>query len=389
MRLNPLFPVAAACLLTACTPRHTITGRIEGLTNDTLFVNSWAITDLSSEKGVQKSIRRDTVITVNGKFRVDIPIAQPSCVTISPAQLMTTCNGERYCLFFAHMRFFLCENEHVRARGQIDSTILNYTLTGTQLCEDLSEINDKIRPLLIEMDRIQDKIAAANHPEQLILYGEHEKIRTLITAIRTNYIRTHPDRPLSGYCLGQIMTDSVYHYYEIMGEAARNSIFRPYFEPRLHEAEKRRLYQLARARIVPGTEAPDFTLKNTDGKDFTLSSLRGKYVVLDFWGSWCRWCIKGFPEMKKQYGRYKGKLEIVGIACNDTPEKWLAAIEEHGLPWINVINPQNASLQDDVAIRYGADRYPTKIIIDREGKLVGSYTGEDPAFYEKLAEMLK
>ena len=74
-----------------------------------------------------------------------------------------------------------------------------------------------------------------------------------------------------------------------------------------------------------GIEAPDFTLNDLNGKPLTLSSLRGKYVILDFWGSWCGWCIKGIPQMKEYYQKYAGKFEILGIDCNDTEEKWKGA----------------------------------------------------------------
>ena len=77
-----------------------------------------------------------------------------------------------------------------------------------------------------------------------------------------------------------------------------------------------------------GVEAPDFTLKDIKGNDFKLSSLRGKIVVLDFWGSWCGWCIKGMPKMKEYYEKYKGKFEILGVDCNDTEAKWKAAVED-------------------------------------------------------------
>ena len=66
--------------------------------------------------------------------------------------------------------------------------------------------------------------------------------------------------------------------------------------------------------------------------------------------------------MKACYERYKGKLEIVGIACNDTPEKWREAIGRHGLPWVHVINPRNAAPGDDVTVRYAVEGYPTKIV---------------------------
>ena len=74
------------------------------------------------------------------------------------------------------------------------------------------------------------------------------------------------------------------------------------------EAEERAAKQQA-----TGVEAPDFTLNDINGKPLSLSSLRGKHVVLDFWGSWCGWCIKGMPQMKEYYAKYKDKLEILGI----------------------------------------------------------------------------
>ena len=84
-------------------------------------------------------------------------------------------------------------------------------------------------------------------------------------------------------------------------------------EPLLAKAGKYRLIRLAEAKIVAGSPAPDFTLKTADDKNFTLSSLRGKYVVLDFWGSWCGWCIKGIPKMKRYYDRYKSKTNVLPL----------------------------------------------------------------------------
>jgi thiol-disulfide isomerase/thioredoxin len=82
--------------------------------------------------------------------------------------------------------------------------------------------------------------------------------------------------------------------------------------------------------------APDFELPDLQGQPLKLSSLRGKYVVLDFWGSWCIWCIRGIPSMKEAYTKYKDKMEILGVDCRDTEEKWKAAVKEHELPWLHV-----------------------------------------------------
>ena len=129
--------------------------------------------------------------------------------------------------------------------------------------------------------------------------------------------------------------------------------------------------------------APDFTLNDLSGKPLTLSSLRGKYVILDFWGSWCVWCIKGIPQMKEYYQKYAGKFEILGIDCNDPEEKWKAAVEKYELPWLQVYNPRDSKVLE----QYEIQGFPTKIIVGPDGKIVKTIIGEDPAFYTFLDEL--
>ena len=137
---------------------------------------------------------------------------------------------------------------------------------------------------------------------------------------------------------------------------------------------------------VDGELAPDFELPNLQGSTTKLSSLRGKYVVLDFWGSWCVWCIRGIPKMKEAYTKYKDKMEILGVDCRDTEEKWRAAVDEHQLPWLQVRCPDD---QQTIASQYSIEGFPTKVIIDPDGKLVRTVVGEDPAFYTFLDELFK
>ncbi len=131
--------------------------------------------------------------------------------------------------------------------------------------------------------------------------------------------------------------------------------------------------------------AHDFTLTDISGKAFTLSSLRGKVVVIDFWGSWCGWCIKGMPEMKKAYEKYKGKLEIVGVDCGDTDAKWKAAVKDLELPWVHVYNPKGMG---DITGTYGIQGFPTKVIVGKDGELLKTVIGEDPEFYTALDEIM-
>lgn len=132
-------------------------------------------------------------------------------------------------------------------------------------------------------------------------------------------------------------------------------------------------------------QAPGFTLKNLDGKDVSLSDFRGKWVILDFWGSWCPWCIKGFPELKEEYKKYEGKLEVIGIDCRESEDAWKAGVAKYELPWVNVYNPEGSNLTQE----YSVPGFPTKVIIDPEGYIKNITVGEDPAFFETLSSLLK
>ena len=388
MKRDLLLLLAAA--VAGCAPRHTITGHIDSLTNDSLCIVHCAIEDMPGLKGDDdQRISYDTIVAANGRFAYDTPVERPTQFIIIPMQLMEFDLGRRHSTSTSDMKLFLDKGEHAVLRGRIDSTVFNCTLSGTRLNEDHSRHYQELRSFWIEGQRLQDAMAGKSRAEQEALYERFRQVMARRRACEMNYIDANPDNPLAGYCLTKIPIDSVLTYHERLADAARNSIFRPLLEPLLAKAGKYRLIRLAEAKIVAGSPAPDFTLKTADDKNFTLSSLRGKYVVLDFWGSWCGWCIKGIPKMKRYYDRYKSKLEIVGIDCNDTPERWLAAVEEHRLPWINVYNPKDVPAAEDISVEYAVSGYPTKVIIGPDGLIIGKYAGEGPDFYEALHKTIK
>ena len=114
-------------------------------------------------------------------------------------------------------------------------------------------------------------------------------------------------------------------------------------KPKTAQTNETAMAQTAETTVAEAADdlAPDFELPDLQGNPLKLSSLRGKYVVLDFWGSWCVWCIRGIPSMKEMYAKYKDRLEILGVDCQDPERKWRAAVAEYELPWLQVRCPDN------------------------------------------------
>jgi len=201
------------------------------------------------------------------------------------------------------------------------------------------------------------------------------------------YIRANPDSYGSAYLLTMV-GDSVKSAAEGLSERVKNSAMKDFYAPHVAQYERELARKEQAKNVADGMAAPDFTLTDINGAKFTLSSLRGKWVVLDFWGSWCVWCVKGIPDMKNTYEKYKstGKLEFVSIDCNDTEQKWKEAVEKHQMPWLHVYNPRG---EGSITKTYAIQGFPTKIVVDPQGNIAKTIVGEDPAFYDYIDNIMK
>ena len=203
-----------------------------------------------------------------------------------------------------------------------------------------------------------------------------------------SYIKSHPDNEMGALLVsyvGYYDPDRLKETLALLSPEVRNGRMKAYIDKELDEAAEYVRQKEMNEKLPVGSIAPDFTLDDLYGQPLTLSSLRGKYLILDFWGTWCGWCIDGFPQMKKYYNKYKDKMEILGMDCSDTKAKWKRFVEENALPWLHVFVPKGSDITDV----YRISAFPTKIIISPEGKVVNTVIGENAKFYELLDELFK
>lgn len=370
------FMLAVSCLsLSACMMADDlhVSGNLSDVGNDTLI----AMTYLNNS--VDQTMK---VVGKDGAFDFHMDVKEPAPLVLQVRHPLK--DGQQPMAAYAVL--MAVPGENLKVTGSFS----NYQVDGSAFYKDFEQCRKVSASFEEGVKNLQRDYSArmeqGANPDSLekVINKAYEELKANLSDATLKYIKAHPDMEA---CVSMLDNVDVENYKEVLAAlspAVREGRMKGLVDHFADYAQKALEREAAKKNTVEGNVAPDFTLKSIDGKNISLSSLKGKVVVLDFWGSWCGWCIKGMPKMKEYYAKYKGKLEILGIDCNDTEQKWRDAVKKHELPWLHVRNEGNP----DVTVLYGISGFPTKIVVDAEGKISKVVVGESEDFYTYLDQLL-
>lgn len=146
-----------------------------------------------------------------------------------------------------------------------------------------------------------------------------------------------------------------------------SDFFRETMKIRERQADKMRLKKIPLSNfLLKDSVAPDFRLKDSNGVWRSLRDLRGKYVLLDFWGTWCVACQMCIPDLKKFAARNSENTVVISLACYDKERRWRACIAKNEMNWINILVPESSDILDN----YKVNKFPSMVYISPEGKII-------------------
>jgi thiol-disulfide isomerase/thioredoxin len=365
---------------------NQLTANISGIGNDTIYVEWYNL-----DKPIGSTApSRDTILAEQDQFTYTVNQKSPVLAIFSPLKgTIRGSDGRVIIRTETSLQLLLSPDTDTKVSGKLNPEFLEYHASGGTFNEDLSKLRNSLREISVSLfqNELQLENAIGQNKDTKSYFAKRRKLREQERARQLSWIRANPDKTLSAFLIFQQNLDTLGKYHDWLSEDVLNGYFKPTLDSEFERYLKFTAVRHAQQVVVKGMPAPKFTLQHQDGSAYSLfDGTEDKYVVLDFWGSWCAPCIKGIPDMKKYYDKYHDQLEIIGIACNDQDRNWRNAIEKYELHWTHVKN-NDQDVTEDVSVRYGVSAFPTKVIIDPDGIIQGYFSGEGDDFYKALDEI--
>ena len=254
--------------------------------------------------------------------------------------------------------------------------------------EDYAAVRRAYAPQLAELNRLHTATNEARWADDSATVARNEaRIRTLraeIDSIRLVWIADHPEREYAA-CLYVTTYMNAASVPQLEAQYAR---FAPAVRQSVYGRQILEKIDLNR-RVVEGSPAPDFTLADVmTGKDVSPADYRGKYLLLDFWGSWCGPCRASHPHLRALYDKYRDEaFAIVGIAADRNKAVIVEAARQDSLSWPQLCMYEKRDGREAVNKSYNVTAFPTKFLIGPDGTILAICVGNTAQIDERLAEI--
>ena len=344
---------------------------------------------------------KDSCEIVNGSFSLNGNINEPTMAYLQlKEEKRNELNGVNVFIEPATMTINLQLNKFREAK-----------LTGSKAQNENKALEKLKGPVRKQMQPLDDEFNSANNiyiaamrrkaPEDSLdfLKEKVEAIREKFTPYnkRTDkldydFFVKHPNSYVTVYMMrfhvSEWPLDTLQMIYDNMNETVKQSSYAKELAKEIEELRGG----------SPGSMAKDFSATDINGNKLTLADFKGKYVLLDFWASWCVPCRKGNPHLKELYAKYKDKgIEFIGVSDDDRdPNAWRKAVEKDGLPWLHVLRGldmqkiQNGLPNEtEISDRFGIHTLPTRILIDPNGMIIGRYGEEEEGLDAQLKKIFR
>lgn len=256
------------------------------------------------------------------------------------------------------------ENSKIKIQASIDS-LDKAKISGSEIHDQLIRFNEDMEPFNNEMREVYKKFKTTTE------INEKKELENILDSIyetqiefTKEYVKENTNSILSAYLIRTQLIHStelneLVELTDLLSPTLKESKYTKYLIERIN---------LLR-RLQPGEMAPTFSQTDTQGNTVNLSDFKGKYLLIDFWASWCGPCRRANPTIVELYNKFnKRGLEILGVSMDSDKEKWLQAISDDGLSWQQVSTLEG--WKNPAGKLYGVNSIPHAILIDPEGKIV-------------------